>query len=274
LTDDYGQAQRLAADLDSINRERRNIEASMRDQAFEYVDAMSASTLPPCVCVYDRQWHQGVVGLVAARVRERCHRPVIAFAREQEGVLKGSARSVPGVHIRDLLEAVSTAHPGLVGRFGGHAMAAGLSLAEAHLDDFRSAASTQLKRLYPDADFSGTLLTDGMLPASALNLRFAKLLRDAGPWGAGFSEPLFRGEFRVHEQRVVGEHHLKMRVEPESGGAVIDAIAFNQADRSIRGTVQMAFRLDVNEFRGIESPQLIVEQIVPVRSPVPRRPAC
>lgn len=270
LSDDYNHALKLAGELDAINRERRDIEAAMRDQAFEYVDAMDARHLPPCVCIYDPRWHQGVVGLVAARVRERCHRPVIAFAREQPGELKGSARSIPGVHVRDLLQAVSTAQPGLMGKFGGHAMAAGLSLAESRLDDFRTAVSTQLKRLYPDADFSGTILTDGMLPATALNLRFARQLRDAGPWGAGFTEPLFRGEFRVHEQRVVGERHLKMRVEPEPGGPLIDAIAFNQAEGGLRGTVQLAFRLDVNEFRGIESPQLIVEQIVPVQSPVSR----
>ncbi len=274
LSDDLAHAHSLAANLDEINRERREIEATMRDQAFEYVDAMDARHLPPCVCVYDPHWHQGVVGLVAARVRERCHRPVIAFAREQPGELKGSARSVPGVHIRDLLEAVSTAHPGLIGKFGGHAMAAGLSLQEQHLDEFRKAASRQLTRLYPEADFSGAIATDGMLPATALTLKFAQTLRGAGPWGAGFPEPLFRGEFRVREQRVVGERHLKLRVEPETGGPLIDAIAFNQAEQGLRGTVQLVFRLDVNEYRGIESPQLIVEQIVSIRSPVPRPSAC
>jgi single-stranded-DNA-specific exonuclease len=265
LTDDLATAERLASSLDDINSERRDIEATMRDQAFDYVDAMDSRNLPPCVCVYDKSWHQGVVGLVAARVRERCHRPVIAFAREQEGSLKGSARSVPGVHIRDLLEAVATSNPGLIGKFGGHAMAAGLSLGEVRLDEFRKAASRELRRLYPDADFSGAIVTDGLLPAEALNLRFAKELREAGPWGAGFPEPLFRGEFRVHEQRIVGERHLKLRVEPVTGGAIIDAIAFNQAVHGLRGTVQLAFRLDVNEYRGIESPQLIVEQVVPIQ---------
>ncbi len=270
LTDDIAAAERMAAGLDEINRERRDIETTMRDEAFAYVDAMDARNLPPCVCVYHKSWHQGVVGLVAARVRERCHRPVIAFAREQEGSLKGSARSVPGVHIRDLLEAVSTANPGLVGKFGGHAMAAGLSLAEQNLDKFRKAAARELLRLYPEADFSGAILTDGKLPADALNLGFAQTLRRAGPWGAGFPEPLFRGEFRVHEQRIVGERHLKLRVEPAAGGPVIDAIAFNQVVHGLRGMVQLAFRLDVNEYRGVESPQLIVEQLVPVQSPASR----
>lgn len=264
LTDDDAEAARLAGVLDGINRERRDIEAEMREQAFEYVEAMDARNLPPCVCVFDRRWHQGVVGLVAARVRERCHRPVIAFAREQAGLLKGSARSVPGVHIRDVLEAVSTAEPGLVDKFGGHAMAAGLSLAEDRLDDFRKAAARAIARLYPDADFSGALLTDGTLPADALTLRFAHTLREAGPWGAGFPEPLFRGDFIVHQQRVVGEHHLKLQVEPANGGPVLDAIAFNQAAEGLRGTVQLAYRLDVNEWRGRETVQLIVEQIVPL----------
>ncbi|MGB5740759.1 MAG: single-stranded-DNA-specific exonuclease RecJ [Woeseia sp.] len=262
LTDDAVEAQRIAQLLDEINRERREIESDMRDQAFEFVDAMDARNLPPCVCVYDARWHQGVVGLVAARVRERCHRPVVAFARESDGMLKGSARSIPGVHIRDLLEAVSSANPGMIGKFGGHAMAAGLSLAEAQLDAFRKAAARQLSRLYPDADFRGTLLTDGALGQESLTLDFARALRDAGPWGAGFPEPLFHGPFNVQEQRTVGERHLKMRVTPAAGGPVLDAIAFNQAETVMRGTVQLAYRLDVNVFRGVESPQLVVEQIV------------
>jgi len=269
LTDDLGEATRFAAMLDSINRERREIEADMRERAFEFIDAMDARNLPPCVCVYDAGWHQGVVGLVAARVRERCHRPAVAFARESEGMLKGSARSVPGVHIRDLLEAVSTAHPDLIDKFGGHAMAAGLSLAENKLDEFRDAASRQLTRLYPDADFRGTLQTDGMLPGDALTLDFARTLRHAGPWGAGFPEPLFHGPFVVREQRTVGERHLKLRVEPADGGPLLDAIAFNQAETVLRGTVELAYRLDVNAYRGIENAQLVVEQIVPLRSAVP-----
>lgn len=264
LADDAARAGSIAATLDGINRERRDIEAGMRDEAFAYIDGIDSRRLPACVCLYDRGWHQGVVGLIAARVRERCHRPVIAFAQEGEGMLKGSARSIAGVHVRDLLEAVATAHPGLIERFGGHAMAAGLSLAEASFDAFSAAAAAQLTRLYPDADFRGTLLTDGSLPATALSLDFARLLRDAGPWGAGFPEPLFRGAFDVREQRTVGERHLKMRVEPSGGGPLLDAIAFNQAGDPARGTLELAYRLDVNAWRGVESPQLVVEQMVRV----------
>jgi single-stranded-DNA-specific exonuclease len=262
LTDDFAVAARIAQMLDEINKERKSIEAKMRQEAFTYVDAMDATNLPACVCLYDESWHQGVVGLIASRVRERCDRPVIAFARDDDGMLKGSARSIPGVHVRDLLEAVSSAAPGLIPRFGGHAMAAGLSLEERHFERFSELASARLGALYPDADFSGAILTDGDLPAESMNLRFARVLRESGPWGAGFPEPVFSGDFTIDDQRTVGENHLKMRVRPAAGGNAVDAIAFNQAGPAFRGVVQLAYRLDVNEFRGIESPQLIVEQIV------------
>jgi len=262
LTDDEQTARELTADLDRINRERKDIEAKMRDEAFAYVDAMDNTNLPDCVSLYHEGWHQGVVGLIASRVRERCDRPVIAFARENDAMLKGSARSVPGVHIRDLLEAVDTSEPGLIERFGGHAMAAGLSLAEKNFPRFKSLATEKLRQMYPDADFSGAITTDGDLPTTAMNLQFARTLREAGPWGAGFPEPVFTGDFQVEAQRTVGENHLKLRVRPSSGGGVIDAIAFNQAGPVYRGTVQITYRLDVNEFRGMETSQLIVLQIV------------
>lgn len=261
LTDDMETAMGYAHELDAINSERRDIEATMRDQAFAYVDSLGSQRWPACVCVYDAGWHQGVVGLIAARVRERCHRPVIAFAREDDERLKGSARSIPGVHVRDLLEAVSTARPGLIEKFGGHAMAAGLTIAESALEDFKALAAKQMTRLYPEADFSGAIVTDGQLPGDAISLGFARSLRDAGPWGSGFPEPMWSGDFSVIEQRVVGERHLKMRVQPAGGGAVVDAIAFNQAGPAWRGNVQLTFRLDVNEYRGIENPQLVIEQI-------------
>ena len=262
LTDSPDVAARFARELDEINRERKNIEAKMREEAFAAVDAMETRDLPSCICVYDERWHQGVVGLIAARVRERWNRPVIAFATEGDGQLKGSARSIPGVHVRDLLEAVSSAKPGLVGKFGGHAMAAGLNLEENRFAEFSGLAAAKLDQLYPQADFSGAILTDGDLPSDAMNLKFARLLREGGPWGAGFPEPVFSGDFEIDEQRTVGENHLKLRVRPAAGGASIDAIAFNQAGPVYRGVVRLTYRLDVNEYRGFESPQLIVEQIV------------
>jgi single-stranded-DNA-specific exonuclease len=271
LTDDLSVAAQHARSLDQINKNRREIEATMREQAFAYVNSLDSRQWPSCVCVYERSWHQGVVGLIAARVKERCHRPVIAFAQESEGFLKGSGRSIAGVHIRDLLEAVSSTHPGLIVKFGGHAMAAGLSIAESDYATFANAVTSQLDRLYPKADFSGAIVSDGVLGNEAIArwgglLQTARALREAGPWGSAFPEPLWNGDFDVIEQRTVGENHLKMRVRPASGGDVIDAIAFNQAGTAWRGVVQLAYRLDVNEYRGTQTPQLIVEQIAALQA--------
>lgn len=271
LTDDDTVAAQHARLLDQINKERREIETTMREQAFAYVNALDAQNWPSCVCVFEESWHQGVVGLIAARVRERCHRPVIAFAREAEGLLKGSARSIPDVHARDLLEAVSATDPDLIVKFGGHAMAAGLTIAESDYAGFSSAVAGQLDRLYPAADFSGAIVSDGVLTESDIArwgglLQLARALREAGPWGSGFPEPLWNGDFELVEQRTVGENHLKMRLRPVDGGNVIDAIAFNQAGAAYRGVVQLAFRLDVNEYRGVETPQLIVEQIASLQA--------
>jgi single-stranded-DNA-specific exonuclease len=264
LTDDQQAAEQHANILDQINKDRREIEAAMREQAFAYVNSLDSQKWPSCVCVYEPDFHQGVVGLIAARVKERCHRPVIAFARESDEFLKGSARSVAGVHARDLLEAVSSSHPGMIIKFGGHAMAAGLTIAKSDYATFATAVAEQLNRLYPNADFSGAIVSDGVLPESAFNLKFSRALRDAGPWGSAFPEPTWSGDFELVEQRTVGEKHLKMRLRPAAGGNVIDAIAFNQAGPVYRGVVQLAYRLDVNEFRGVESAQLIVEQIAPL----------
>lgn len=261
LADDEATATRLAAELDGINHERRDIEARMREQAFAAVDGIPLADLPSCVSLYDERWHAGIVGLIASRVKERCHRPVIAFAQSSPDELKGSGRSVAGVHMRDLLEAVSSHTPGLIRKFGGHAMAAGLSIAAADFEIFRSAVAKQMDRIYSDADLTGAILTDGALPAEALNLGFARQLREAGPWGAGFPEPVFQGDFRVAEQRVVGERHLKLKVVAPGAARPLDAIAFNQEHPGLRGDVRLAYRLDVNEFRGIESAQLVVEQI-------------
>ena len=164
--------------------------------------------------------------------------------------------------MRDLLEAVDSERPRLIDKFGGHAMAAGLSIREENFDEFRRRAAESMESRYPDADLTGSIVSDGKLPDNALCLRFAETLRDAGPWGAGFPEPLFHGDFRVDEQRVVGERHLKMRVSPIGGGPRVDAIAFNQEHRGLRGPVRLAYRLDINEYRGIASAQLVVEQIV------------
>ena len=271
LTDDLAVAGQHAIVLDEINKERRDIETTMREQAFAYVDSLDARKWPACVCVYEESWHQGVVGLIAARVREKCHRPVIAFARESGGFLKGSARSIAGVHARDLLEAVSSTHPGLISKFGGHAMAAGLTIAEEDYRTFADAVASQMERLYPQADFSGAIVSDGVISDEDIArwgglLQTARAIRDAGPWGSGFPEPTWSGDFELVEQRTVGESHLKMRLRAVDGSNLIDAIAFNQAGPAFRGVVQLAYRLDVNEWRGNESPQLIVEQIAALQA--------
>ena len=203
-----------------------------------------------------------MVGILASRIKDQYHRPVIAFAEGGGGVLKGSARSISGLHIRDLLDRVATRSPGLVQRFGGHAMAAGLTLESDRFDDFKAAYEAEVAASVEPEMLQGTLLTDGELRGEELGLELAQLLRDAGPWGQGFPEPLFEGEFRLLQQRVVGESHLKMRLGASPHGEPIDGIAFNQpALGSGVERVKLAYRLDVNEFRGRLTPQLIVEYI-------------
>ncbi len=263
LSEDPAAAREMAHELDRLNRERRAIEAEMQTQALEQLEQLPGpddAALPFGLCLYRPEWHQGVVGLVASRIKERCNRPVIAFADAGDGELKGSARSVPGLHIRDALDALATRHPELLSRFGGHAMAAGLSLRGQDLEAFSCAFDQEVARHLSPADLHGEILSDGPLEASQLNLETAQLLRDAGPWGQGFPEPLFDGEFRVLSQRIVGERHLKLQLEVE-GLRPLDAIAFNQDEPLSAGRVRLAYRLDVNEYRGARSAQLVVEHI-------------
>lgn len=269
LEDDAARASRLAAELDGLNRERREIEAGMKEEALamlhQWEDEPSGE-LPFGLCLFDERWHAGVIGIVAARVRERVHRPVIVFARDRGDRLKGSARSISGVHIRDTLEAVSTRYPGLIERFGGHAMAAGLSLRRQDLDVFRGAFDAELRRRVEPEDLEGLLLSDGEIRPGDMTLELADELREGGPWGQGFPEPVFDGAFRVHSRRIVAERHLKLSVEPPGGGARVDAIAFNRAlswRDGLPDALRLAYRLDVNEFRGARQMQLVVELLAP-----------
>jgi len=264
LADSESAARGMAAQLDGLNRERREIEAGMQAQALSAIRKLhlDAEQLPTGLCLFDPDWHQGVIGILAARIKERFHRPVIAFARSDNGELKGSARSVTGLHIRDALDAVAAQHPGLISRFGGHAMAAGLSLDEAKFDAFAAAFDAEVSRALSEDALENVIYTDGSLSTDELTLDIARVLRDAGPWGQGFPAPLFDGRFAVLEQRVVGENHLKMQLRPVDGTGRIDAIAFNRPLLPETCTeAHMAYRLDVNEFRGVESAQLIVEHI-------------
>ncbi|HYW93185.1 MAG TPA: single-stranded-DNA-specific exonuclease RecJ [Gammaproteobacteria bacterium] len=268
-SDDPARATDLAARLDGLNRERREIEGRMQQEAHAYLDGMRLddSRLPVGLCLYDPAWHQGVVGILASRVKERVQRPVIAFARSRDGELKGSARSVPGMHMRDAIGAVATRHPELVGRFGGHAMAAGLSLAEAHYERFARAFDEEARRRLDDNILERVIHSDGELSGAELTLETARVLRDAGPWGQGFPEPVFDGEFEVLERRVVGERHLKLTLGAGNGTLRLDAIAFNHGETWLpeeRSRVRAAYRLDVNAFRARERLQLIVEHLEPV----------
>jgi single-stranded-DNA-specific exonuclease len=268
LSDEPGRAEELAMLLSSLNEERKQIEAQMQEEALRAVAGLEpdAGRLPPVLCVHRPGWHSGVVGLVAARLKERYHRPVVAFAAEDSGLLKGSARSVPGLHIRDALADVDALHPGMIERFGGHAMAAGLTLAADRLGEFRAAlAAAVAARLEPGL-LDGEIVSDGELPEEALGLATAELLRDAAPWGQGFPEPVFDGCFELLEARTVGLDHLKMRVRPAGGRRIMDAIAFRQADRlgnARPARLRLAYRLDVNEYNGLRSAQLVVEYLEP-----------
>lgn len=277
LTDLAEEAQRLAHELDLLNHERRDIEAGMQQEALAALAALSLTedNVPSGLVLYDRYWHQGVIGILAGRIKERFHRPVIAFApaqalsfeNQQPTELKGSARSIPGVHIRDVLDVVATRHPGLITRFGGHAMAAGLNLPAANLVAFREAFTQVLDEQVSPEDLQAVLLHDGELQAGDFTEAQARLLRDAGPWGQGFPEPLFVGEFLLLEQRLLKDKHLKLSLCHPGSNRVIDGIAFN-VDRAVWPDmscrrVRMAYRLDLNHFRGMETLQLRVEALVP-----------
>ncbi len=264
LSDDLAAARDMATVLDSMNRDRRDIESDMQARALDVIAALDLKddALPLGLCLFEPDWHQGVIGILAARIKERFHRPVIAFARCGEGELKGSARSVTGLHIRDALDAVAARHPGLIDKFGGHAMAAGLGLAEANYPAFAEAFNEEVARHLSADDLTGIIYSDGELTQQELSLDTAQLLRDASPWGQGFPSPVFDGDFRIMSQRVVGEKHLKMILQPADGDRQIDGIAFN-TDALPAGCrqVHMAYRLDANEYRGIVSPQLIIEHM-------------
>ena len=270
LSDDLAQARELATLLSSLNEERKQIEAQMQQQALNAVAGLDPGAapdrLPPVLCVHQPGWHSGVVGLVAARLKERYHRPVVAFAADDSGLLKGSARSVPGLHIRDALADVDARHPGLIERFGGHAMAAGLSLAPAGLAAFRNALEAEVAARLEPGVLDGVIQSDGELPEEAFCLATAELLRDAAPWGQGFPEPMFDGCFDLLEARVVGADHLKLRLRPTGGRRVLDGIAFRQAERlgaARPPRLRLAYRLDVNEYAGVRSAQLVVEYFEP-----------
>ena len=269
LSDDHEAALAMAEHLNALNVERRAIETQMREEAYAIIDKLDLEHVSTMgLCLYDEAWHQGVVGLVASRVKEKVHRPVIAFSKVDDDLLKGSARSVKGVHIRDVLDRIATQKPELIAKFGGHAMAAGLSLPIKHLDEFKKAFSDEIAGLLTANDLRESYETDGELANDEFTLSNALILQEGGPWGQGFPAPLFDGEFRVIDQRVVGEKHLKMMLQATGASHYVDAIAFhidlNDWPNHHCETVQMVYRLDVNYYREQKRLQLLVEAIWPL----------
>jgi len=266
LAPGHEEARALARELDSLNHQRRSLEADMHDDAVDALAEDPALAERHGVCLYREDWHQGVVGLVASRIKERLHRPVIAFAPGDGGQLKGSGRSVPGVHIRDVLDRVATTNEDLLHRFGGHAMAAGLSLEPDRLEDFQEAFDRAVRELADPEALTPRLETDGELGPEEINLRKAEMLAAGGPWGTGFPPPLFQGRFRVARRQVVGQNHLKMGLVPEGGAGEVEAIHFRGAPEGEAPpleAVAIAYRLEVNVFRGRRSVQLVVEECIP-----------
>lgn len=275
LTDDAEEAMAIATELDDLNHQRRGRQKQMQQQALDQVKSLVESLrentpdnqeLPSAVCLFDQNWHQGIVGLVASKIKDAVHRPVIAFAPESAGsdMIKGSARSVKGLHIRDALARVDARNPKLMTAFGGHAMAAGLSMPLAGFDKFKAAMDEAIDYFLQGRTLSNDLLTDGELTPADINLDFAQLLGDLGPWGQQFPEPLFEGRFVVEEQRVVGGAHLKMMLRPVYGHELIDAIAFGKLPEDLppTDTVGFVYKLDINHFRGRKTCQLMIEKII------------
>lgn len=268
LAQSEAQAQSLALELDGLNSERREIEQAMQREALAQLDTLDLSpqAMPVGLCLYDARWHQGVVGILAARIREKFHRPVIAFADAGDGVIKGSARSIPGLHIRDALDRVAAQHPGLLSKFGGHAMAAGMELAQVDFARFAEAFDSVVRGELGETQLQGEVLSDGEVPGALMCLELAQTLRAAGPWGQHFPEPIFDGEFVVHQQKLVGGRHLKLQVSPVGEPARrLDAIWFNidpeiWPDATVQ-RAQLAFRVDANEFRGFVNLQLMVSHL-------------
>ena len=273
LAPDLASARAMASELDDLNKARREIEQGMQVEAetiFKQLD-FSAENLPNAIALYQQDWHQGVIGIVAGRLKEKFHRPCIVFAKGSDNDLvdsaqqeiKGSARSIPGLHIRDLLEHIDSQHPNLILKFGGHAMAAGLSIKQQNFEKFQTVFNDLAGKWLKAEDLQSIILSDGELVLANLTLAFAEQLREAGPWGQNFPEPLFDDTFTLIQQRIVGEKHLKLLVEKQ--GEVFDAIAFNIDVKAWPNSqvkkVHLAYRLDVNEFRGKRTVQLMVDNM-------------
>jgi len=257
LTDDPSRALQIAQELDTLNRERREIESGMQEQALILLESLDANDATPGIALFDESWHEGVVGILASRIKDKLHRPVFAFAPGEGGIVKGSGRSIPGLHLRDALDLVAKRAPGLLIRFGGHAMAAGATVNAENFEKFKSLFAEVAGELLAPADLTRTLETDGNLEGSYISLATARLLENE-IWGQGFPAPLFMDDFDVEQQRVLKDKHLKLRLR--KGDTRIDGIQFNFSTQPGPRT-RLAYRLTINEYMGVESPQLMVEHL-------------
>ena len=257
LTDDPSRALQIAQELDTLNRERREIESGMQEQALILLESLDANEASPGIALFDESWHEGVVGILASRIKDKLHRPVFAFAPGEGGIIKGSGRSIPGLHLRDALDLVAKRAPGLLIRFGGHAMAAGATVNAENFEKFKELFAQVAGELLAPADLTRSLETDGNLEGSYISLATARLLENE-IWGQGFPAPLFMDEFDVEQQRVLKDKHLKLRLR--KGDTRIDAIQFNFSAQPGNRT-RLAYRLTINEYMGVESPQLMVEHL-------------
>ncbi len=265
LAEELEEALRIAKKLDSLNQDRREIESRMKDQALDLLNSSSLqdhTELPAGICLHDERWHQGVIGIIASRIKERVNRPVIAFASVGEGLIKGSARSVAGIHVRDVLSEIATLHPRLLSKFGGHAMAAGLSLRLSDFPNFASVFAEVVKSHGQELDTESVIYTDGPLSFAELTLEFAELLHKITPWGHGFPEPLFHGDFEVVESRVLKDKHVKFSLCLPDQGQIFDGIAFfaEQPEGWLEvDKIRLVYRLAINEFRKLRKVQLMIE---------------
>jgi single-stranded-DNA-specific exonuclease len=269
LSDDYEQALNYAGTLNQMNIKRRQIEGDMLEQAYRFLEEKqsifdNATALPGGLALYDKQWHQGVVGLLASRIKEKIHRPVIAFADAGNDEIKGSGRSIPGLHMRDALDAIAKLNPGLIAKFGGHAMAAGLTMKLEGLDLFQRSFNDYVTSILQEKDLNNIAETDGAIDEKFLTIETSEQLKYASPWGQLFPEPTFDDVFLIDNWRIVGEKHLKLDLIKEESGVRYAAIAFNKTDADLpvgEDTIHISYRLDVNEFRGNRNLQLIVQHI-------------
>lgn len=268
LCEDYDSAVNQAADLDTLNSDRKLIEQTMYQEALSHVEQIHKTSLPNSIVVHHPEWHQGVIGIVSARLKDKYYRPVICFASTEDGLLKGSGRSIDGIHLQNVLYELNQRYPNILVSFGGHAMAAGLSIQEKDLDKFRDLLETVITEQLDLKVLEQTIETDGEINNEDFNYSIAKLLKDSGPWGEGFIEPTFDGEFIIHQQRIFAEKHLKLVLEPKNGGPIIEGICFNVnltkwPDQTIK-EAKIVYHLDVNEFRGNQTLKLMIRHIWPI----------